>query len=147
MTRITIVRSLLGLAGVALIGVGAVNLLGLGLVDLLWVVFWLGAGLVLHDGVLAPTTAVLGKAAADRWSGRARGAVLVGLVSVGSLTLIAIPLMIQHNSVAGNDTLLGRNYLVGWLAACTLVAVGAALAEVVSRWRISRRDRQSTATR
>lgn len=147
MTRPSLPRLLMGVGGVALIGVGLFNLMSIGFVDVLWVGFWLGLGLVLHDGVLAPATAALSKLAADRWSAKNRRVLLVALVCIGSLTLIALPLFGQQGAVAGNDTLLGRNYLLGWALACLLVLLGAALAEVVGRIRASREPRKSTASR
>lgn len=138
MTRPSTPRLLIGLGGVGLIGVGLFNLMSIGLVDLLWVGFWLGLGLVAHDGVLAPATAALSKLAADRWPTHRRRALLVALVGIGSLTLVALPLVIQQGSVVGNDTLLGRNYLLGWAVACLLVLLGAAAAEVVGRVRAGR---------
>lgn len=138
MTRPSTPRLLIGLGGVGLIGVGLFNLMSIGLVDLLWVGFWLGLGLVAHDGVLAPATAALSKLAADRWPAHRRRALLVALVGIGSLTLVALPLVIQQGSVVGNDTLLGRNYLLGWAVACLLVLLGAAAAEVVGRVRAGR---------
>jgi len=147
MTRPSVPRLLMGLGGAGLIGVGLFNLLAVGLVNLLWVGFWLAAGLILHDGVLAPATAALSKLAADRWSAKARRVLLVALVCIGSLTLIALPLFGQRNAVAGNPTLLGRNYLAGWAVACLLVLIGAALAEVVGRLRAKRAAPRSTARR
>ena len=147
MTRPSMPRLLMGLVGVGLIAVGLFNLLSIGFVDLLWVGFWLGLGLVLHDGFLAPATAALSKLAADRWSADKRRVLLVALVAIGSLTLIAMPLIIQRGAVAGNDSLLGRNYLVGWAVACLLVLIGAGLAEVVGRVRAKRVSSPSTAPR
>jgi len=137
----------MGVIGVGLVGVGLFNLLSIGLVDVAWVVFWLGLGLVLHDGVLAPATAVLSGLAADRWSADKRRVLLVALVCIGSLTLIALPMIIQRGAVPGNETLLGRNYLLGWAIACLLVLLGAGLAEVAGRIRAKRVSSPSTTPR
>jgi len=145
--RPSVPRLLLGAVGVGLIGVGLFNLLSIGFVDVLWVGFWLGLGLVLHDGVLAPATAALSKLAADRWPADKRRGLLIALVSVGSLTLIALPLFGQQGAVAGNDSLLGRNYLVGWAVACLLVLLGAGVAEAVGRVRAKRASSPSTTSR
>lgn len=122
-------RLLIGLGGVALIGVGLIEALGLGFVDLLWLAGWLAAGVFAHDVVIAPGTAALSKLAADRWHVRVRRIPAVAIVCTGSLTLIALPLLGRQGSVAGNPTLLGRNYLAGWASACLLVLIGAFLAE------------------
>ncbi|MGI8651881.1 MAG: hypothetical protein ACR2I7_03685 [Geodermatophilaceae bacterium] len=140
-------RLLIGLAGLVLIGVGAIELLEFDLVDLLWVAFWLAAGVVLHDGVLAPATTVLGTLTADRVAADRRRILVIAAVSVGALTLLAVPLMLQQDGVAGNSSLLGRNYLVGWLVACALVLLGATVAEVVGRARAERASPESTAAR
>lgn len=140
-------RLLIGLAGLVLIGVGLIEVLDLDLVDMLWLGFWLAAGVVAHDGVLAPATTVLGKLTADRLPAHRRRVLVVAAVSIGSLTLLVLPLLGQQGAVAGNDTLLGRNYLVGWAAACLLVVLGAALAEVVGRLRAKRDSAQSTGPR
>jgi hypothetical protein len=59
-------------------------------------------------------------------------------VTIGSLTLIALPMIMQQDAVPGNPTLLGRNYLVGWAVACLLVLAGAALAALLARLRAPR---------
>jgi len=146
MTLPSMPRLLLGLGGVTLIGAGLFNSFALDFVDLLWLGFWLAAGLVVHDGVLAPGTAGLSKLAADRWPAHGRRIPLVATVVIGSLTLIALPLLKQQGAVPGNSTLLGRNYLVGWAVACALVLLGAALAEVVGRVRARRLSPKSTAS-
>jgi len=145
MSRPSIPRLLIGSGGVILIGVGLFNALALELVDLLWLAFWLGAGLVAHDAMVAPATAGLSKLAADRWPAHGRRVLVIATVTIGPLTLIALPLIQQQGAVPGTPTLLGRNYLAGWAAACLLVLIGAAVAEVVSRVRAKRDSAQSTA--
>lgn len=137
MGRLPVLRLLLGLGGVTLIAVGLLNSLALGFIDLLWLGLWLGAGLVVHDGLLAPGTAGLSKVTA-RWPARRRRIALVATVTIGSLTLIALPMIMQQDAVPGNPTLLGRNYLVGWAVACLLVLAGAALAALIARLRVPR---------
>ncbi|MDQ3576180.1 MAG: hypothetical protein M3443_00945 [Actinomycetota bacterium] len=44
-----------------------------------------------------------------------------------------LPLIIQQDAVAGSDTLLARNYLAGWAAACALVVIGAGLSAALGR--------------
>jgi len=140
-------RIAIGVGGLVLVGVGLFNLLGIDFVNLLWVGFWLAAGLFLHDFVLSPAIAVSSKLVARRWSVTGRRVPLVALVSIASLTLIALPLLGKPGAEAGNPTLLGRNYLVGWAAACLLVLLGAALAEVAGRVRARRGSRLSTTPR
>ncbi len=119
---------------VVLIGAGAlaglygvVLLLGRGPDNLVATVVWLGGGVVLHDAVLAPLTigvALLGvrllPAAARPWSAA------VGIV-VGTLTIVAIPVLGRFGARADNPSLLPRDYVGGWLLVVALVvlAVGA----------------------
>lgn len=140
--RPTTARLMLGVGGLVLIGVGLFELMGFGLLDLFWLALWLGAGVFLHDGVFGPATAILSRKAAARWSVKWRRIPLITLVCIATMTLIAVPLILAQGSVAGNPTLLGRNYLAGWAAACLLIVIGAALAEVRRRVRagLDRRD-------
>lgn len=139
-------RLLIGLAGLALIGVGLIEMLVFDLVDLGWLVGWLAAGVILHDLVLAPASTVVAKLALRRWTVKERRITVVTSVCIGSLTLIALPLLGRQGAVADNPTLLGRNYLGGWAAACLLILLGALIAEVVRRVRANR-DRRDDRNR
>lgn len=132
------VRLLLGLAGLVLIGVGAFSLREFGLLDLFWVAVWLVAGVAAHDGILAPGFALLSRSQARRVPKGMRRWVAVAVVPLAALTLIAVPLILQRDAVAGNPSLLGRNYLLGWLAACLAVLVGVGIGYLVSRGRAPR---------
>lgn len=140
--RALLPRLLLGLGGLTLMGVGALELLAFDdVIDLLWLAGWLAVGVFLHDGVLAPVTAVGGRFFARRWHIRGRVIPIIAGVSIVSLTLLALPLLGRQGSVAGNPTLLGRNYLLGWASACMLVVLGALLAESVRQVRANRARR------
>jgi hypothetical protein len=58
----------------------------------------------------------------------ARAPAVVGFVVLGTLTLLAVPVLGRFGARADNPTLLDRSYWAGWLvlAALTLVAVLAA---------------------
>lgn len=91
---------------------------------------WLAAGVVLHDVVL--TAAVLAGAALSLRlvPDPARAPAVVGMVVLGSLTLVAVPVLGRFGARADNATLLDRPYLASWLAlaAVTVLAVtGASL--------------------
>ena len=118
-------RGLIGLLGLAAAAYGLVLLLSHGLDDLVAAVIWLAAGVVLHDFFLVPLT--LGVCwLATRVVPLARRAPLaMGLLVLGSLTIMAIPVLGRFGARPDNPTLLDRNYTAGWLvvAGLTLVAV------------------------
>ena len=128
-------RAALGAVGVLVLGYGAWLLLSRE-DDLVDVALWLAAGVVLHDAVLALATVVLGTLAV-RWAPVPfRAPIVVGLVVLGSVTLLAVPVLGRFGARADNPTLLDRDYTAGWL----VLAVGTAVAVVVAGLVRSRRD-------
>ncbi|WP_395691409.1 hypothetical protein [Nocardioides sp.] len=122
-------RWVLGAAGVLLVLYGGWLLVSRE-DDLLGVAVWLAAGVLLHDAVLAGVTIVLGALAVRLAPEPARAPLVVGLVVLGTATLLAVPVLGRFGARADNPTLLDRDYTAGWLvlAALTAVAVvGAAL--------------------
>ncbi|MEV7431359.1 hypothetical protein AB0N29_17230 [Nocardioides sp. NPDC092400] len=92
--------------------------------DLVDVGTWLLGGAVLHDALLVPLVLVLGLVA-SRWLPRpARAPAAVGLVVLGSVTLLAVPVLGRFGAREDNPTLLDRDYTAGWLVLAALVAVG-----------------------
>jgi hypothetical protein len=82
---------------------------------------WLGGGVVLHDLVLAPAVialAVLGVALLPGW---ARPAAAAATVVLGSLTVMAVPVLGRFGARPDNPTLLDRPYLAGWVVCAGLV--------------------------
>lgn len=133
-TRITI-----GALGLVAALFGAWTLLSTSRPDqLLSAAIWLGVGVAVHDGVLAPLALVVGWLAvrmAPAWS---RGSVLGGAAVLTMLTLVAVPVLGGAGRRPDNPSLLPRDYLLGWAVIClviTVVVVGAAL---VVRWRTKR---------
>ncbi|MFC4786251.1 hypothetical protein ACT8ZV_17370 [Nocardioides sp. MAHUQ-72] len=92
---------------------------------------WLAAGVVLHDVVLAPLVVALAAIGARALPWAARGPATVALVVLGSVTLLAVPVLGRFGARADNPTLLDRPYVAGWLVLATLVVVAAAVATVV----------------
>lgn len=91
---------------------------------------WLVGGAVLHDAVIAPV--VLALAWLARGLPRAwRRAVVVGFVVLGSVTLLAIPVLGRFGARSDNPTLLDRSYGWGWLGLALLVVVLVVVAGVV----------------
>ena len=82
------------------------------------------AACVLHDAVLAPLVLALG------WPARAccrpawRAAVAGGLVVLGTVTLMAVPVLGRFGAKPDNPTLLDRPYVAGWLVLAGLVVAG-----------------------
>lgn len=89
---------------------------------------WLAAGVVVHDGVIAPVTVALGIAAMTVLPVPWRLPATVGLVCWGSITLFSIPVLGGFGERPDNPTLLDRPYLLSWLVltALTVLLVGLA---------------------
>ena len=123
MTR---VRVLVGGLGVLVGSYGAWLLLTRQDTDaLISAVIWLGAGVVLHDFVLAPLVLLLLYVGARVLPARVRRVATVGVVVLGTATLFAIPVLGRFGARPDNPTLLDRNYVLGWLvlAGLTLLCV------------------------
>ena len=108
-------RLLLGALGVAVAGYGAWLLLQEDLADLIDTAVWLAGGVVLHDFVLVPLTLLLGFALVRLLPANLRAPVAGGLVVLGTVTLMAVPVLGGWGANADNPTILDRNYPIGWL--------------------------------
>ncbi len=135
-------RILTGALGVLLGAYGAWLLLSRQDLDrLTGVAVWLAAGVVLHDFVLAPLVIVAAAVAARLLPRPARGPATVGLVVLGSVTLLAVPVLGRFGARADNPTLLDRPYVAGWLVLAGLVLTGVVVATVLR----ARRDHHGPA--
>lgn len=137
-------RLLLVATGVAVIGYGGwLVLTTVPPHRWLAVVLWLVAGVVVHDAVIAPASLGVGWAL-DRWgaatAGRrtARDAIGRGLLLIGSLTLVAVPVLGGWGRRPDNPTLLDRDYVGGWLGVVALVVLGLGARTLVVLERVSR---------
>ena len=110
-------RLLLGALGVAVATYGGWLLLQEDLSDLVDTAVWLAGGVVLHDFVLVPLTLLLGLALVRLLPANLRAPVAGGLVVLGTVTLMAVPVLGGWGANADNPTILDRNYPVGWLVA------------------------------
>ena len=120
-------RLVLGALGVLVAGYGgwlAVSRGG----DLVNLAVWLAGGVVLHDAVLALVVVVAGALVLPLLLPAARAPAVVGAVVLGSVTLMAVPVLGRFGARPDDPTLLDRDYTVGWLvlAGLTLLAVLAA---------------------
>ena len=118
-------RLLLGALGVAVATYGGWLILQEDLSDLVDTAVWLAGGVVLHDFVLVPLTLLLGLALVRLLPANLRTPVVGGLVVLGTVTLMAVPVLGGWGANADNPTILDRNYPVGWLvvAGVTMLVV------------------------
>ena len=120
-------RFLLGVAGVGLGAYGVVLLLGAGFADAWPVLVWLGGALAVHDAVLAPLLVGLGVLAARLVGWRpGRAVLLLVLVLLGTLTLVALPVLLGYGAIPDDPGLQERSYRFGWLVVAAAVLVGSA---------------------
>ncbi|MGB5953521.1 MAG: hypothetical protein WBG57_13525 [Ornithinimicrobium sp.] len=142
--RATIPRIAIGALGLAL------ALWGLWLIsgsadsaDVVNIALWLGGGVIAHDGLIAGIT--LGVAAiATRVLPRvARAPATVGLVVIGTITVVAIPFLGRFGAREDNPTLLDRNYTAGYLGIVAIVVACVVIATMIRARRDV--DREDTA--
>lgn len=101
---------------------------------------WFLAGAILHDAVLAPIVVVLGVVAARMLPGHFRASTAVAFLVWGTLTVVFFPVLSGEGGKPGNDTILGRPYVLSWVV-MTLLLVGLAVGGAL------RRRRRATAAR
>ena len=79
---------------------------------------------MLHDFVLVPLTLLLGLALIRLLPANLRAPVAGGLVVLGSVTLLAVPVLGRFGARADNPTLLDRDYAAGWLVVAGVTIAG-----------------------
>ena len=135
MKPLQIVRGGLLLAGLAIGLFGTWSLLRLGLSNLFWTVAWVGGGILLHDIVLTGVTLGLFALGLFVLPPCARTPFAVGLVVLGCVTVMAIPVLGRFGARPDNPSLLDRSYGTGWLVLAGIVAVGVIAASAVTQRR------------
>ncbi len=125
-------RVLVGVPGVLAGLYGLFLLLDLGLSNLWAAVEWLAGGVILHDGVLAPAVLLLAAIGLRVLPKALRTPAVVGFVVLGTVTVVAIPVLGRFGARADNATLLDRPYVAGWLGLAALVLVGVGVGVGVS---------------
>jgi hypothetical protein len=100
---------------------------------------WLVVGVVLHDGVLAVATLLLGAVALRLLPRAARAPAVVAFVVLGSVTLLAVPVLGRFGERSDNATLLDRDYTAGWLVLALLTVAAVVVASVLRSRRATRR--------
>jgi len=99
---------------------------------------WLVGGVLLHDAVLAPVVVLAGVLAARALPTPVRVPAAVVAVVLGSVTLLAVPVLGGFGRRPDNPTLLDRDYTAGWLLVAALV-VGGVVAGTTVRAMLRRR--------
>lgn len=94
--------------------------------------FWLAGGVVLHDAVLAPVVVLIGYAASRMLPGHFRSSTATAFLIWGTLSITFLPVLSGQGGKPGNDTILGKPYVLSWIV-MTLVLVAYAVA--VALWR------------
>jgi hypothetical protein len=111
------------------------------------IAIWLAVGVVVHDLVLAPVVLAVVWAGARLLPAAARGPAAVGLLVLGSVTLVAVPVLGRFGEVPSDPTHLDRNYVAGWSAVAGLVVTGVVLAALAVGSRTRRSDATSASGR
>ena len=133
------IRLALLVAGLAAAAYGALLLLERGWANLQATVIWLVGGVLLHDAVLAPLTIAVAWVAVRLLRPDRRAPWVVGLVLLGPLTLLAVPVLGRFGARPDNPTLLDRNYWAGWSVVVGVVVLGILVARYVERRRAGAR--------
>lgn len=132
-TRLT--RAGLAAAGGGCAAYGLLRLLSLGWGNLVATAGWAAGAVLAHDVLIAGATLLAGAFGRAVLAPRWRAPAAAGLIVLGSLTLVAVPVLGRFGAKADNPSLLDRNYAAGWAVLAALVVVGVLVAGV--------RDKQS----
>lgn len=116
-------RIAIGCLGLLAGAYGAILLLERGWSNLVSTALWLAGGVVAHDFVLAPLTLGLCALVAPFVARRLRAVSTAALIVVGSVTVLAIPVLGRFGARPDNPTLLDRHYWWGWVGFVVLVAL------------------------
>ncbi len=97
--------------------------------------FWLAGGVLLHDAILAPVVVLIGLAASRLLPGNFRRSTATAFLIWGTLTIAFLPVLSGMGGKPGNDTILGRPYVLSWIV-LTLLLVGYAVGAALWRRRV-----------
>lgn len=95
--------------------------------------FWLAGGVVLHDAVLAPAVVLLGYGASRLLPGHFRSSAATAFLIWATLTIVFLPVLSGQGGKAGNDTILGRPYVLSWIAMTAVLVAYAVVAGLIRR--------------
>jgi len=105
--------------------------------------FWLAGGVVLHDAVLAPVVVAIGYGASRVLPSHFRSSTATAFLVWGTLTVAFLPVLSGQGGKPGNDTILGKPYVLSWIV-MTLVLVAYAVAGALWRRRQTRSSDMKT---
>lgn len=135
-------RIVLGAAGIALALFGVFRLLTqVSIGGVAFLLGWLIAALVIHDGIIAPGTLGLATLIRRKIPARARRYLQGALISGAAVTVIALPMIYRAHSQPKVKALLEQNFAANLALLLGVIAVVAFLAYVVRLIR----DRAGTA--
>lgn len=95
--------------------------------------FWLAGGVVLHDAVLAPIVVLLGYGASRALPGHFRSSTATAFLIWGTLTIVFLPVLSGQGGKAGNDTILGRPYVLSWVVMTVVLIAYAVVVALIRR--------------
>ena len=93
---------------------------------------WLAAVVIVHDGIIAPVTVVVGYLIARVIRGRPQAYVQAAVAMAAMIAVIALPQIYRRGKSAPGTTLLHRNYALNLVIIVGAVAVLAALAYAIT---------------
>lgn len=141
-----VTRVILFSTGGVLVATGAVfALLELSISEIAGLVLWLAAAVVLHDGVIVPGFALLGRMFRRTAAGVPRAIVFVveAGFAVGSLlTALVFPELVAQLLGPRNPTVVPGDYVASLVAAWLGIAVVVALVAAIIVWRRRRSVRR-----
>lgn len=124
-------RLALGAGGLVVVVAGAVSLVGVPLAALVSIAIFLALGVIANDAVIAPLT-LAGAALSRRLLPRGYLAPLVvATVMLGTLSVVAFPVLVGVNESPDNATVVDRPYRATWIALLALTVVAVAVAGAV----------------
>ncbi|MFC1418502.1 hypothetical protein [Streptacidiphilus cavernicola] len=132
-----VARGLVLACGLALVGFGVSGFLGEPYLNgqRFHVLVWGAGAIVLHDGVWMPIVLLAVALLVRAVPGRVRGPLVVGLITMVTLTAIGLPAVLRENQHKGNATLLPLPYLRNWLLLMAGVGCATALGVGAAWWR------------
>jgi hypothetical protein len=136
MTAMRAARLSIAASGLAALGYGLLLMADTGWQNIVRTLYWLVGGVIAHDAILAPATIAVVVISSRFLPAWARGSAAVGMIVLGSLTLLAVPELGRFGARPDNPTLLDRDYTRGWLVVAAIVVVYV----VVGSWLRRRHD-------
>ena len=116
-------RLALGAGGLVVIGAGVASLVGTPLAALVSIALFLAAGVIAHDGVIAPATVAGGTAARHLLPRGYLAPLVVATALLGTLSVVALPVLVGINESPDNATVVDRPYRSTWLVLLALAVV------------------------